>query len=165
MPISLLSSTQAQSVSVAAAGSRRHRRSHSNQQEGSRPPAALHGLLLATALGLAALWMGRWAPIVGGPVFGIVLGMIIRNSVGVGPIFRPGLKIASRQVLQWSIIALGFGLSIRQVAKTGMESLSVTAVTICLAFGSAYLLGKWLNIPSKLKILIGVGTAICGGSA
>ena len=109
--------------------------------------------------------MGRWAPIVGGPVFGIVLGMAIRNLVGVGPIFRPGLRIASRQVLQWSIIALGFGLSIQQVAKTGMESLSVTVVTICVAFLSAYLLGKWLHISSKLQILIGAGTAICGGSA
>lgn len=163
---SSLSSSQAKFRStVVLDGPRRLGRHQSNQWAWSRPPAALYGLLLATALGLAALWLGRWAPIVGGPVFGIVLGMVIRNSVGVGPIFRPGLRIASRQILQWSIIALGFGLSIQQVAKTGMESLSVTAVTVCVAFASAYLLGKWLNISSKLKILIGVGTAICGGSA
>lgn len=111
------------------------------------------------------MMLGRWMPLIGGPVFGILIGMAIRNTVGVGPVFAPGLRFASKQVLQWSIIALGFGLSIQQVAKTGMESLWVTLVTILVAFVSAYFLGKWLGIASKLKMLIGVGTAICGGSA
>src|SRR5690606_29460731 len=66
---------------------------------------------------------------------------------------------------QWSIVALGLGLSLTQVAQTGMESLSVTVVSVIAAFVSALLLGRLLGIPSKLKILIGAGTAICGGSA
>ncbi len=131
----------------------------------SRPPSALYGLVLAVVVGIFAMILGRWVPIIGGPVFGILLGLAIRNTVGVGPVFRPGLQFASKQILQWSIIALGFGLSIQQVAQTGLESLWVTLITIAVAFGSAWLLGKWLGIASKLKILIGVGTAICGGSA
>lgn len=130
-----------------------------------RNPSPLYGLALAVAVGIFAMMLGRWMPIIGGPVFGIVLGIAIRNTVGVGPVFRPGLQFASKQILQWSIIALGFGLSIQQVAKTGLESLWVTLVTLAVAFLSAWLLGKWLGIPSKLKTLIGVGTAICGGSA
>jgi uncharacterized integral membrane protein (TIGR00698 family) len=51
------------------------------------------------------------------------------------------------------------------VAKTGLESLSVTLVTMTVAFLAAWLLGRWLGVHDKLKILIGVGTAICGGSA
>jgi uncharacterized integral membrane protein (TIGR00698 family) len=130
-----------------------------------RNPSLIYGLALACALAFVAMALGRWQPIIGGPVFGILVGIVVRNTVGVGPMFRPGLGFASKQVLQWSIIALGFGLSIQQVAKTGMESLAVTMVTLVVAFGSAYLLGRWLKIASKLKILIGVGTAICGGSA
>ncbi|NYT59629.1 YeiH family putative sulfate export transporter [Alcaligenaceae bacterium] len=125
----------------------------------------MYGLALAVVVGIFAMMLGRWMPIIGGPVFGILLGIAIRNTVGVGPVFKPGLQFASKQILQWSIIALGFGLSIQQVAKTGMESLWVTLVTIVVAFVSAYVLGKWLGIPAKLKTLIGVGTAICGGSA
>jgi uncharacterized integral membrane protein (TIGR00698 family) len=34
-----------------------------------------------------------------------------------------------------------------------------------MAFLSAWALGRWLGVHDKLKILIGVGTAICGGSA
>jgi len=103
----------------------------------SRPPSALYGLVLAVVVGIFAMILGRWVPIIGGPVFGILLGLAIRNTVGVGPVFRPGLQFASKQILQWSIIALGFGLSIQQVAQTGLESLWVTLITIAVAFGSA----------------------------
>lgn len=40
-----------------------------------------------------------------------------------------------------------------------------TGFSIAAAFATAWLLGRWLGIAPKLKLLIGVGTAICGGSA
>ncbi|HEV2680395.1 MAG TPA: putative sulfate exporter family transporter, partial [Rhodanobacter sp.] len=87
------------------------------------------GLLLAVAIGLLALVLGRWAPLIGGPVIGIVLGIVVRNLLSPGERYTPGIAFAGKKVLQWSIIALGFGLSLSQVAKTGLESLSVTLVT------------------------------------
>jgi uncharacterized integral membrane protein (TIGR00698 family) len=123
------------------------------------------GLLLAVAIGLLALLLGRWLPLIGGPVIGIVLGIVVRNLLSPGERYTPGIAFAGKKVLQWSIIALGFGLSLDQVAKTGLESLSVTLVTMTVAFVAAWLLGRWLGVHDKLKILIGVGTAICGGSA
>ncbi|HZY32222.1 MAG TPA: YeiH family protein [Rhodanobacter sp.] len=123
------------------------------------------GLLLAVAIGLLALLLGRWAPLIGGPVIGIVLGILVRNLLSPGERYNPGIAFAGKKVLQWSIIALGFGLSLSQVAKTGLESLSVTLVTMSVAFLAAWLLGRWLGVHDKLMVLIGVGTAICGGSA
>ena len=123
------------------------------------------GLLLATVIAVAALVLGRWLPLVGGPVFGILLGVVIRNTLPPPAKCQPGIRFAGDKILQWSIIALGFGLSLTQIAKTGMSSLTIIAVTIIAAFTSALVLGKLLNIPSKLKLLIGAGTAICGGSA
>jgi uncharacterized integral membrane protein (TIGR00698 family) len=128
---------------------------------GQRAP----GLLLAIAIALLALGLGRLAPLIGGPVFGIVLGILVRNLFSPSGRFTPGIQFAGKQVLQWSIIALGFGLSLDQVARTGLESLSVTLVTITVAFLAAWGLGRALKVHDKLKILIGVGTAICGGSA
>ncbi|MEO9078276.1 MAG: YeiH family protein [Rhodanobacter sp.] len=123
------------------------------------------GLLLAVVIGLVALLLGHWAPLIGGPVFGILLGIAVRNLLAPDERFTPGIQFGGKQVLQWSIIALGFGLSLTQVAKTGLESLWVTLVTMSVAFLTAWLLGRWLGVHDKLKILIGVGTAICGGSA
>lgn len=123
------------------------------------------GLLLAVAIALLAWWLGRLMPLIGGPVFGILLGIAVRNTISPDTRFTPGIAFGGKQVLQWSIIALGFGLSLTQVAKTGLESLSVTLVTLTVAFLSAWALGRWLGVHDKLKILIGVGTAICGGSA
>ncbi len=123
------------------------------------------GLLLAVAIALLAWWLGRLLPLIGGPVIGILLGIAIRNTIPPDARFSHGIAFAGKQVLQWSIIALGFGLSLTQVAKTGLESLSVTLVTLTTAFLSAWALGHWLGVHDKLKILIGVGTAICGGSA
>jgi uncharacterized integral membrane protein (TIGR00698 family) len=125
----------------------------------------LPGLLLSVAIALVALGLGKAVPLIGGPVFGIVLGILVRNLVAPGGSYTPGIQFAGKQVLQWSIIALGFGLSLNQVAKTGLESLSVTLVTMTVAFLTAWLLGRLLRVDDKLKILIGVGTAICGGSA
>jgi uncharacterized integral membrane protein (TIGR00698 family) len=123
------------------------------------------GLLLALIIGVIALVLGRYAPLIGGPVIGIVLGILVRNVLAPGERYHPGIAFAGKKVLQWSIIALGFGLSLDQVVKTGFESLSVTLVTMTVAFLAAWLLGRWLGVHDKLVILIGVGTAICGGSA
>ncbi|HRL20429.1 YeiH family protein [Alcaligenes sp. SDU_A2] len=128
-------------------------------------PSRWWGFMLSLAVGVVALGLGQYWPLIGGPVFAIVLGMVVRNMIGVAPVFRPGLQFSSKILLQWSIIGLGFGLSLPQVMRTGMDSLAVTLVTLSVAFVAAYVLGRLLGIPSKLRTLIGVGTAICGGSA
>ena len=131
----------------------------------SRPPPRLPGLALALSIALLALVLGRWAPLVGGPVFGIIIGILVRHFLPPGDAFTPGIQFGGKQVLQWSVIVLGFGLSLDQVARTGLQSLSVILITMSAAFLAAWLLGRWLRVHGKLTILIGVGTAICGGSA
>jgi uncharacterized integral membrane protein (TIGR00698 family) len=125
----------------------------------------LPGVGLAFALALLALGLGRLAPLIGGPVIGIVLGIAVRNGLPPGARFAPGIRFAGKQVLQWSVVALGFGLSLDQVARTGLESLSVTLITMSTAFLAAWGLGRLLDVHGSLKVLVGVGTAICGGSA
>lgn len=132
---------------------------------GPRVPSRWWGVGLSLFIAILALGLGHQWPIIGAPVFGILLGMLVRNTIGVGVLFTPGTAFASKKMLQWSIIALGFGLSLPQVMRTGLDSLAVTSITVTVAFLSAFVLGKILRIPEKLGILIGVGTAICGGSA
>ncbi|MGB3836105.1 YeiH family protein [Castellaniella sp.] len=130
-----------------------------------RVPSLWYGIALSGALGLLAWQLGKWFPLIGGPVMGILLGIAWRNMVGVSPLCLPGIGYSSRQILKWSIIGLGFGLSLGQVLATGASSLAVTLITLSVAFLAAWSLGSWLGLGSHLKVLIGVGTAICGGSA
>lgn len=128
-------------------------------------PSLLYGLLLAGVVAICAMILGNWMPTIGGPVFAILMGLAIRNFIGVLPVCQPGLTFASKAVLQWSIILLGFGLSFGQVVQAGMDSLWVTIITIISAFITAAVLGRLLGVGRNLRNLIGAGTAICGGSA
>jgi uncharacterized integral membrane protein (TIGR00698 family) len=123
------------------------------------------GIFLSLLLALVATKLGKLLPIVGGPVFGIILGIIINNTIGRPKSTTKGVTFTSKKVLQWAIIVLGAGLSFTQVIKTGLSSFSVMIFTLSTAFLTAYGVGKLLGVKSKLKTLIGVGTAICGGSA
>lgn len=123
------------------------------------------GILFALMIALVSSILGFYIPIIGGPVFGIVLGIVISNIFGKPKGTETGLKFTSKNILQYAIIALGGGLSFTQVYKTGLSSLYVMLFTIATAFLSAYILGRLMKIPHKLTSLIGMGTAICGGSA
>ncbi|MGZ9585795.1 YeiH family protein [Paenibacillus marinisediminis] len=123
------------------------------------------GLGLVLAISIIAVVLGTYFPIVGGPVFGLLFGLLLNNTVGKPQSTLNGVKFSSKKILQWSVIIIGCNLSLASVWSTGVESLAVLLSSLLAAFLAAYFFGKLLNIPSRLKILIGVGTAICGGSA
>lgn len=130
-----------------------------------QPAGRWPGLLLTAALALVALALGHALPLIGGAVIGIVLGIAVGSLFPPSPRFAPGIAFAGKQVLQASIVLLGFGLNLGQVVHTGLHSLAVTLITLAVAFLGAWALGRWLKVPGKLALLVGVGTAICGGSA
>ncbi len=79
-------------------------------------------------LACLAMVSGRYLPLIGGPVIGIVLGIIVRNLLSPGERYQPGIaNLSGKHVLQWSIIALGFGLSLGQAGRDRpRRSLSAT---------------------------------------
>lgn len=60
------------------------------------------GLLLALALALVASWLGGLFPLIGGPVFGIILGILINNTVGKPKNTLRGITFTSKKILQWA---------------------------------------------------------------
>ena len=105
-------------------------------------------------------------PLVGAPVFAIVLGVADpRGRAAARARASPGIAFSARTVLQTAIVVSGFGLSLAVVARTGLGTLPVTLGTIAVALVLAPLLGRMLRIGGTLRMLVGVGTAICGASA
>ncbi|WP_241740812.1 putative sulfate exporter family transporter [Streptomyces sp. L2] len=125
----------------------------------------LPGLALAVGIAAVATWAGRLVPVVGGPVTGIVLGVLVALAVRPGERLRPGVAFAGRQLLQAAVVVLGAQLSLGQVLRVGVGSLPVMIVTLGACLGAAYWLGRRLGIVRDLRTLIGVGTGICGASA
>lgn len=123
------------------------------------------GLVLTIFVALAATPLGHAVPVVGAPVFGMVLGLILAAAIKPGDDLRPGLGFAAKPVLQASIVVLGATLSLREVARVGLESLPVMLGTLAVALLGAWLLGRLLGVRGDTQILIGVGTGICGASA
>jgi len=123
------------------------------------------GLILCVVISLASLWLGARFPIIGAPVFAILIGIIVGSLLNLSPIVQPGLSFCSRNLLQISIIVLGGSLSLSQIWNTGLGSLWVMVVSLSVSLLGAWFIGRMMGINSKLASLIGVGTGICGGSA
>jgi uncharacterized integral membrane protein (TIGR00698 family) len=124
----------------------------------------LPGLLVSLFLAVPAWFLGKRLPLVGAPIFAILEGMAL-SFFERPALFEEGVGFAGKKFLQYSIIFLGFSLDFGVVLKVGSASLAVMVFTLSAAFLTAYFVGRALKIEAKVGTLIGVGTAICGGSA
>ncbi|WIB14742.1 putative sulfate exporter family transporter [Curtobacterium sp. MCPF17_050] len=125
----------------------------------------LPGLALATGIAVVATVIGRFLPVVGAPVSGVLIGAVIGTIRRPGAVFRPGISTASKTVLQCSVVLLGAQLSLLQVARVGVASLPVMLGTLVVCLLAAWGIGRALGVVGNLRTLIGVGTGICGASA
>lgn len=146
------------------------------EEEGQRSPdhattrlgrarEALPGLVVAVVVAVVATPLGSLVPVIGGPVFGILLGIVLATVLRPGARLRPGLGVAAKPVLQLSIVLLGATLSLQQVATVGLGSLPVMLGTLAVALLGAWVLGRLLDVRGDAQLLIGIGTGICGASA
>lgn len=123
------------------------------------------GLLLCLVLAIPSWFLGRLLPVIGGPVFAILFGMILSMLLKKRARYQAGIAFTSKKILQYAVILLGFGLNLSEIAKVGARSLPIICATITTSLVVAFLLHKWLRVPNKISVLVGVGSSICGGSA
>lgn len=122
------------------------------------------GVLIAFLIAIPAWCIGAKYPVIGSPILGIIFGMIL-SGVRRPEILNNGIKFTSKKILQYSIILLGFGMNLFQVLNTGRDTLILLLFTLSTTFIVAYIAGRALKVDSNTNILVGVGSAICGGSA
>ena len=127
----------------------------------------IRGMALCLVISVVAWLLGQQLEVVGGPVFGILIGMLLavmlrgRDTAAL----QPGVKFTSKYVLQAAVVFLGFGLNLAQIAKVGATSLPIIASTIATSLIVAFVMCRAMKVPGKIATLIGVGSSICGGSA
>ncbi len=113
----------------------------------------LQGMSVSKHLGLSAI------------IISILIGMLVKNVIGVHNSMHLGINFCSKKVLRLAIILLGFKLSLLDISKIGYSALIVILISTTLTLILARVIGKKLGISRNLSILIGAGTSICGASA
>jgi len=137
-------------------------------------PKLVPGVILALVVTLVSKWlagfigrdlMGFAKSPVSSIMVAILLGLLLRNTLGVPDLFRPGMTFCLKKLLRLGIILLGVRLSLVDLLRISVSALPI----IVLLVGSALFLGlalaRRLHLPERLGILTAVGTSICGVSA
>jgi uncharacterized integral membrane protein (TIGR00698 family) len=114
-------------------------------------PALFIGLMLAMLLP----WAGGATALAAGALFALTLG---------NP-FPAATRRWTPRLLQASVVGLGAGMNLEAVGRVGAQGLLYTAVGITATLALSRLLAAALGTDRQISALLGVGTAICGGSA
>ena len=122
-----------------------------------------HGLLVCGVAAAAAAWLSEHY---GFPI--ILLGLLVGLSLNFfsrDPLTHPGLDLASSTFLRFGIVALGFQVTLGQIAALGVwpfvALLSIMAFTMASGIAAA----RFAGMSRYSGILAGGATAICGASA
>jgi uncharacterized integral membrane protein (TIGR00698 family) len=95
----------------------------------------------------------------------ILLGLIIRNAIGVPTAYEHGLRLCIKTVLRVGIVLLGLKLTVMAIAEIGKIGIPIIIVCISVALLAVTFINRALGLPKRLGTLIAVGTSICGVSA
>ncbi|MEA5114473.1 MAG: putative sulfate exporter family transporter [Geobacteraceae bacterium] len=108
---------------------------------------------------LLVLCTTPWVGTAGALLMGIFLSLALGNP------WPQKTAHYSKLLLQFSVVGLGFGLSLGEVIQTGKNSIWYTVIGIACTLLLGYILGKAFRTDKNTSALISFGTAICGGSA
>lgn len=140
---------------------------------GAEVRESLPGLLLVSSVALTAYFV---APILQQYelfktylslkdfMLAILLGILIRNTIGVPTVLQPGLRY-STILTKTGIVIMGAKYSLAGLLTVGSQALLLIFITL---FGTAYFLmwlGSRLNMPTSLNACLAAGLSVCGVSA
>jgi uncharacterized integral membrane protein (TIGR00698 family) len=134
------------------------------------PLSVLPGLALVVAVALAARYAHGLVPpatgkLVGEVIFAVLAGLVIGNVLRIPKLAQPGITFAFQTLLRAAIVLLGATFSFTTALSIGGRALLMVVVLMTLALVTAHALGWFLGVSSRLRTLIGVGTAVCGNTA
>ncbi len=124
----------------------------------------LPGLALLAILGYLSKTIASYIPYVNFIIVSIVIGMILRNTLGLPKIFEPGVSTYEFW-LKTGIILLGARLVFQQVFRLGGLGLALVVIEIIVSIAVVRLMTRKFRISDKLGSLLAIGVGICGVSA
>lgn len=95
----------------------------------------------------------------------ILLGIVIRNTIGLPDVFSKGISFSLKYALRAGIILLGLRLSMTEALKLGAWGLPLIVACISVGLFVTLFFTAKMNQSKRLGTLIATGTGICGVTA
>ncbi len=136
----------------------------------TRPPEVRHrtitpGLLLVVAVAASCYLLALKLVVVSALLLAIVAGAAARNA-GILPGWsQPGITWSAKRLLRAGVVLLGFRLALPQVLALGWGGIAVILLTVTVTFVGTRALGRWLQVPPTMGLLVATGFSICGAAA
>jgi uncharacterized integral membrane protein (TIGR00698 family) len=131
----------------------------------------LPGVAAAIAVSLLAVGGGAieervfGRPIIEPLVLAILVGMVIRTSVGSWSAGEPGIRFTSKTVLEIAVFLIGATMDVPRLFASGPMLAAAIVGLVCAALGVGYAIGRAAGLSPNLAVLVACGNAICGNSA
>ena len=97
------------------------------------------------------------------PLVGLVLGLLLANTVGLPRWLDAGLRV--ELYIKTGIVLLGAGVPLALIAWAGPVALLQAGIVSLVTFGTIYFLATRLGLDKRLAAVLGTGGAVCGVSA
>lgn len=125
----------------------------------------LAGVIGAVVLRLQGIDPATASSPVSGILVAVVLGLLLRNTVGLPALFEPGVSFAMKPVLRLGIVLLGIRLSLLDALRIGAWGIPVVALTVVTGIAFTTWINRRLQQPDRLGTLIAASASICGVTA
>lgn len=98
-------------------------------------------------------------------ILAIVMGMTVASFVRLPKWLTVGCRWAASWFIPVAIVCLGVRVDFAYLVTAGPGLIAVVVGLMAFAIGICYVLGKCFGLSLKSSYLLGIGTAVCGGSA
>jgi uncharacterized integral membrane protein (TIGR00698 family) len=132
------------------------------------------GLLLAFAIALVGAWSAEFIGVtlmglpkspISGIMMAIVIGILIRNTLGLSGYLQPGITFSVLRMLRLGIVLLGIRISLGEAGAIGLKAVPIVLCTVPAALVVVTFVARRMGLSDRLGTLIAVGTGICGATA
>ena len=126
----------------------------------------ISGLVWVALLAAASIAVAPRVPGVNAVVVGLLVGLVVANSpLRDRLVDDASVTFVTHRVLRFTVVLLGASIDLRLLGEVGVAGIAVIVVAILVGLSMAWFVGGRLGLETRSRLLIGVGTAICGASA
>ena len=98
-------------------------------------------------------------------VLAILIGTAVRSIFRPGTQFAKGISFSAKMLLEIAVVLLGASISVSAVIAAGPGLILGIAAVVAVAITLSYGIGRLLQLPHRMAVLVACGNSICGNSA